>query len=217
MIEAFSELFEQELLNRDLSEAERAAFAVAFRRYITQALAEENQRRQQRKRIVVFSAAGLTALFLCAALGYLLIARPLTPVTKVEAELQFYLGKVETGYGEYAKKYYGSLRRYDRKLGLEKTAEYRERMYAELDEQFLSLLEKIRAGEVVYYDDTRRWANLFPDAEERQARKAQASNAAAQAVGRAVGDSVRSVTDAAKGLLDKAVDLIKQGTDEAQP
>ena len=213
-IDAYAELFEEDLRRRDLTEGERREFAMAFREYVMKTIDRRKRAEQVRRRAFLLGGSGILVVGLSVFLLYAAIARPFMPVAKVETELQYYIEKVESGYGNYTRRFYRLLRRQDRKLGPDRVAYYDELMYSELDEHFQDLIAKLEQGEVVYYDDARRWAGHFPEAEERKERKQQAGNAMAQGVGRTVGDTVKSVGEAVKDLLNKASDLIQKNTEE---
>lgn len=211
-ISAYKELFEKDLLGRDLSSVERQKFLAEFERYITKSIHTEEERKKNRKTITLISVSSILGACFCGALIYCLVFRPFMPVSKVESNLAYYHEKVEDGYGEYSNRYYSLLRKHERKLGADQATLYRQRMYETLDEHFNTLLVKLENGEVVYFDDARRWAKLFPDREEQKARKQQASNAVTQGFGHTIGESVKTVTDGVKNLIDKALNAIQDNT-----
>lgn len=209
-LDAFEELFDQELSGRDLTAKERAFFLSKFREYIQNT--EENRHEtklRQKKRFVLGSsvivAAGLSLFLLYAA-----IYRPFTPIDTVETQLVEYLQKVELNdIGEYAKKFYNLLGKYDRRLGNTVTEEYKNAMYESLHAQFGVLIGRLQEGEIRYFDDAKKWAGHFPDREDRRARREQVDNALAEGLGEAVGGTLEKVKTGIKGLFEDIKESIK--------
>lgn len=207
-IEAYVELFERELDSRDLSYEEQRKFVEAFKSQMEHADRLRFQRRKNRKLFSLIGGGSLAAVALLVFILYAGIKKPFMPLSKVETDLQYYLEKVDAGYGDFSKKYYSNLRRFEGRLGSVKTARYRQDMYTELDEHFQEFLEKLQNGEVAYIDDARRWADYFPEKEERKARKKIATNAIVGGVGENIGEAVKSILDGAKDVIDRTIDAI---------
>lgn len=205
----FSELFEQDLSNRDLTEEERQTFMSAFHREITSLGETADKNRERRRRLVLFGGSGL----LCAAalsFGiYVAAVRPFMPVEKVTANLDYYLEKVEDGYGSYARKFYRLIDRQGGKLPAQTEAVYRSDMYATLDSHFDETIERLEAGELLYHDDAKEWASRFRESEERTDRKELADNAFRKGLGAALGGTLKEVTEGAKDFFQKAADYMK--------
>jgi len=207
-IQAHVELFERELDGRDLSSSEQQAFVNAFKSKMKAAEKRRERRRESGKRLLAIGAGSVGALALLVFVLIVAVRRPFLPLAEVEARLQYYLEKVDDGYGDFSQKFYILLRRQDQRLGPAKTHRYQQDMYAELDENFREYLERLENGEVAYIDDARRWADYFPEREERKARKKMASNAIVGGVGENIGDAVNSILDGAKEIIDRTIDAI---------
>ena len=209
-IDAFTELFKRDLYSRDLTPAEREAVVAAFRSYIEGAdrrAAEEGAKRRRR-----FTVLGSYALGAAVIGGLILMAvyRPFTPVSAVEERLQSYYERVDEGAGGFSRKYFRTVDRFDRKLGDARTAELRAKMNAEIDENLMEYIQKVESGEIAYYDDARTWAGYFTEREVRKAKRQIVQNALVKGVGEAMGEATESVIQGAKGLIEKAGELIRE-------
>ena len=205
----FSDLFEQDLYNRDLTSAERQEFMTAFHREIASLQDNERTRLEKnKKRYLIGGSALLFVLALSFAI-YVAAARPFMPVSKITGDLDYYLEKVEDGYGSYAKKFYSLIDKKGNKLSVQTESAYRSDMYNTLDDHFDETILRLEEGEVRYYDDAKAWAGRFPDAEERTDRKEAAENALKKGLGTAMGDTLEDVKEGAKNLFKKAGDFIK--------
>lgn len=212
----FKELFEEELRTRDLSAEERREFMSAFHREVT--TLEENAKGRSEKRRKAFLIGGsalLAALVLSIGI-YLGVAKPFMPVSKVTANLDYYLEKVEDGYGSYAKKFYRLIDRQGNKLAVGVESEYRSDMYTTLDDHFDDTIDRLEAGEIRYYDDAKDWASRFPESEERADRKAIAENALKAGLGTSFGDTLEEVKEGAKNFLENAVQAIRDAANRSE-
>lgn len=213
-IDAFSRLFEEELMAKDLTAAERKEFLDAFKSYVAnaernRALAAADRRRK------FWTVFGSVVSTIAVVVGiYVWTARPFTPITQVEEDLNEYLMRVDEGYGAYSKRYYRLLDTFERRLGPESVTEYESMMHTELDEQFDALIERLENGEVAYLDDARKWAKYFPDPEEQEARREMAGNAFSQGLGKTVGDSLNTIKEGARGLIDRAAEIIEEKSEQ---
>lgn len=205
----FSELFEQDLSNRDLTEEERQTFMSAFHREITSLGETADKHRERRRRLFLFGGSGLLCAVALSFGIYVGAVRPFMPVEKVTASLDYYLEKVEDGYGSYARKFHRLIDKQGGKLPVQAEAAYRSDMYATLDSHFDETIQRLEAGELVYYDDAKDWASRFPESEESADRKKLADNAFKKGLGVAVGDTLEEVTEGAKDFFQKAADYIK--------
>ena len=211
-LDAFADLFEDSLRTRDLTPGERTEIVGAFKSYVADTGRREDQRRKRRRSMLGF-AGGSAALLFAVVFGiYLLAARPFTSVSSVEAELEACIEQVDESYGDYANRFYKLLDRYDRRLGDTAVADYNQRMREVLDREFSETLAKVVAGEIRYYDDARKWAGLYPEAELRSAKREEAQNALAEGLKRSVGGTVEDVVDGAKNLLQRVGDFVREKT-----
>lgn len=210
--DVFSGLFEKELYNRDLTAEERTEFMSVFRREVQRLQDERDARSKKRRRMLVGGGSSAVAVLFLAFGIYTAAARPFMPVSKVTEQLDYNLEKVEEGYGSYSRKFYRLLNQQERKLPAGAASDYRSTMYDTLDRHFDESIALLEAGEVRYYDDAKQWASRFPEAEEREDRKNQAENAFKKGLGAAVGDTIDDVKEGAKNLFRRAVDYIKEST-----
>ena len=127
--ENFSELFEKELYNRDLSSEERSEFMAAFHREVESLHRKENVDRSRRRKILLVGGSSLIGVLALVFAIYTGIAKPFMPAEKVVTQLDYFHGKVEEGYGSYARKFYGLLDQQGRKLTTEAEATYEVSMY----------------------------------------------------------------------------------------
>lgn len=207
--DTFSQLFEKELYNRDLTAEERQDFMATFHQEVETLHKRTEERQKRRKRVMMIGGPSLlAAVVLCFSL-YVAVARPFMPVSKITEQLDYYQVKVEEGYGSYSQKFYRLIDRRGSKLPAGTEAEYRSSMYETLDNQFDTTIEKLEAGEVRYYDDAKKWASRFPEAEERSDRKEQAENSFKKGLGTAVGNTIDDVKESARNFFQKAGDFIK--------
>jgi hypothetical protein len=207
-INAYVELFEQELDRRDLTAEEQRAFLEAFETTMKQDDLHRQKMRKTRKRFFAIGGGSIAVVVLVVFILHVGINRPFMPLPKVEADLQYYLEKVDAGFGEFSENFYTILRRYDGRLGAAKTAQYQKGMYAELEEHFQELLTKLQNGEIAYIDDARLWANYFPERAEQKARKKMVTNAVVGGVGENIGSAVESILEGAKDIIDRTIDAI---------
>ena len=207
--ENFSALFEKELYNRDLSSEERGEFMAAFHREIESLHRKEDADRARRKKLILVGGSSIIAVLVLTFAMYTAIAKPFMPTTKVVAQLDYYHGKVEEGYGSYARKFYGLLDQQGRKLPSGAQATYENSMYETLDGHFSETVAKLEAGEVRFFDDAKKWASRFPDTEEQADRKDQAENAFKKGLGTAVGDTLEDVKEGARNVFQKSADFIR--------
>jgi hypothetical protein len=138
------------------------------------------------------------------------IYRPFTSREAVTMQLDDLYAKVADGNGEYSKKYYRVLDRFDRKLGSETTGAYESRMHSALDAGFQENLALLSSGQISLYDYTREWANYFPEREERKARRQLAQNALVEGVGDAMGEAAQSVINGVRDLVGKGADVVRE-------
>ena len=202
-VEAMAELFERELSTRDLTVEERKEFVRAFKRQVEHAEQDLLERRAESRRLRRLGAMIFVSVLAVSGLFYVGTVKPFTSLDTITTELHEDLEKVRSGYGSYAEDYYRTLEKYRRRLGPERLREYGETMYGELDVQFEGLVERVEAGEIVYFDDAREY---FPEKEDRKARRSRADSAMAKWIGRKVDESVDRVLEGAKDLIDKATD-----------
>jgi hypothetical protein len=147
---------------------------------------------------------------------YLAVARPFLPVEEVASELDYFLEKVEDGYGSYTQKFYRLLDRQGNKLAVATESAYRSDMYNTLEEHFDESVARVEAGEIRYYDDAKDWASRFPEAEERADRKEVADNALNKGLGTAIGTTIDEVKEGAKEFFEKAADFIKDAVNREE-
>ena len=205
----FSDLFEKDLYGRDLTPEERQEFMSAFHREISSLREYAAERRERKRRRFLISGSGLLGVLALSFGIYIAAARPFISVQKVTTNLDYYLEKVEDGYGSYAKRFYRLIDRQGDKLPLGREADYRTSMYSTLDEHFDDTIARLEAGEIRYYDDAKDWASCFPESEERADRKELADNAFNKGLGTAVGDTLEEVKEGAGELIRKVGDFIK--------
>ena len=104
-INAYVELFEQELDRRDLTAEEQRAFLEAFKTTMKQADLHRQKMRKTRKRFFTIGGGSIAVVVLLAFILHVCINRPFMPLTKVEADLQYYLERVDSGFWEFSEKY----------------------------------------------------------------------------------------------------------------
>jgi hypothetical protein len=206
---AFSEIFEKDLYNRDLSAEERAGFMEVFHREIASLRQKDDVNRKRKKRRLAIIVSSFVGALLLSFAMYTAVSRPFMPKAKVTTQLDYYFEKVDEGYGSYAGKYYRLIDQQSRKLGVEEVDEYQSAMYISLDRQFDETITSLEAGEIRFYDDAKDWASRFPDTEERKDRKELADNAFKKGLGATVGGAIDDVKEGARNLFEKAGDYIK--------
>ncbi len=206
----FSDLFEKELYNRDLSSEERNEFMAAFHREIEALHRQEDVRHERQKKLFLVGGSSLLGVLALSFAMYIAIARPFMPTERIIQQLDYYQEKVEDGYGSYTRKFYGLLDQQGRKLTEGAGADYRVSMYQTLDQHFAETVTRLEAGEVRFFDDAKKWASRFPDAEERTDRKDQAENAFKKGVGAAIGNTLNEVKEGAKNIFQKAADFVRE-------
>ncbi len=218
-IEAFTELFETELAGHDLSVDERGRLIEALKRRLKNAEAQHErwvERRDRKRKRALAAAAGVILL---VTVVFFSTYRPFTPISSVENDLEFYIERVDAGYGEYAQKFYRLLDRFDRRLDDPTEERYRERMYDTLDLRFRELLTALQSGDLTLFDDARKWAKLFPERAERNTRKELVENAGVKGVGGALGNFIEKagkfITKTANDAADWAEKNIGNERDEA--
>ena len=213
-LEAYVEIFEQELAGRDIDPKERVALIDAFESRLKKAGREKAARlkgkRNRRRRIVVVL---LGATIIAAAL-FTLRFRPLTPIDSVRSDLDFYIERVEAGNGEYSDDFYKTLRRFDLRIAEPAEEMYREKMHRVLDRGFTDVIERVKSGDLTLIDDARRWAKFFPDSAERKARQELVDNARAKGLGAAARNVIERAGDFISETADKAADWIEERTSE---
>ena len=150
----------------------------------------------------------LSVLLLSFAI-YVAVAKPSVPAKRVTTDLDYYLEKVEDGYGSYSKKFYRLIDKQGKKLSVETGVTYRSDMYNTLDDHFDETVVRLEAEEVRFFDDAKAWASRFPEAEERTDRKEIAENALKKGLGTAVGETLEEVKEGAKNFFRRAADFIK--------
>ncbi len=212
----FSDLFEQELNGRDLTAEERDEFMSAFHKEIDLLKEHADRSEVRRKRAIWVGGSALLGVLALTFGIYLAVARPFMPVSKVTGNLDYYLEKVEDGYGSYTKKFYRLIDKQGAKLPVETETAYRSDMYNTLDDHFDEAVTHLEAGEIRYYDDAKDWASRFPEPEERSDRKDLADNAFTKGLGAAVGDTLEEVKEGAKDLIQKAADFIKDAVNRKE-
>ena len=205
----FSELFEKDLYNHDLTSEERAEFMEVFHREIVTLRKSDEENRRKRRRFMFIGGSSLAGILLLSFGLWVAAARPFMPVSKIITQLDYYLEKVDDGYGSYANKFYRLVDQQGRKLPGGAEVGYRDAMYDSLDGHFDETIASLESGEVRYYDDAKKWASRFPEAEERKDRKELADNAFKKGLGAAVGETLDDVKEGAKNLLERAGDFIK--------
>ena len=213
-LEAYVEIFEQELDGRDLQTKERAALVEAFKTKLARAERENRdtllRMRSRRRRIVL----GLTGAIVIAVGLVFIRYRPLTPIDSVRADLDFYIERVEAGNGEYADDFYKTLQRFNLRISEPVEELYRERMYRVLDRGFAEVLERLKSGDLTLLDDARRWAKFFPDSAERKARRELVDDARIKGVGGALQNVIERAGEIISETADKAADWIEERTRE---
>jgi len=209
-ITILTELFEEDLHNRDLTEPERRQMTTAFKRYIEDTDYRLTKQKVffTKKKLIGFGAT--LAIILISGLIYLNTYHPFTSIPEINEELNFYIQKVDDGYGAYAESFYSTLNKYDLKLGEQKTTAFNKLMYTELDEHFDELIVKLESGEIRYYDDAKEWASYFPAEEERDARREIADNAFSKGIGKALDEGVSKFFDKTGNIINRAWDFIKK-------
>lgn len=206
----FSELFEKELYNRDLTAEERSDFMTVFHREVERLQTEHVASQTKRRKFLVVGGSSVASAALLAFGIYVAAARPFMPVSKVVSELDYRLQKVEEGFGSYSRKFYRLLDQQQSKLPSGAAADYRATMYEVLDTKFDETVALLEAGEVRYYDDAKQWASRFPEKGEQEDRKEIAENAFKKGLGTAVGDTLDDVKEGARNLFQKAVDFVRE-------
>ena len=207
--QTFSQLFEQDLYNRDLTAEEREQFMSAFQKEIESLQESASRRGARRRKTLLVGGSGLFCILALSFAIYTVAARPFMPVEKVTTNLDYYLGKVEDGYGSYTRKFYRVIDRQGGKLPVQTEAAYRSNMYATLDNHFDETIERLEAGEIRYYDDAKEWASRFPEPEERADRKRLAANAFKKGLGTSLGTTLEEAKEGVRDLVKKAADFIK--------
>ena len=197
-IAAYVELFERELGGRDLSDAERTALTRAFERRLRGAGAVKEKRLARRSAKRRFIVGGAFAVALIIVASMFVTYRPLKPMDDVHGNLEAYIEQVESGVGGNADDFYKLLDRFDRRIDADVVESYRTRMWEALDTRFDELVMRLKAGEIKLSDDAKKWAKLFPDRAERDARKDLVENATIDALG-----------GSAKKFFGKAVETLK--------
>lgn len=213
-VDAFAEIFERELGNRDLTPHERRDLIDQFRTRVLTADAERDRRRRARRRKLSLTTAVVAGAAAIVLSIYLAAYQPFRPIDGVTADLTHYVERVEAGYGEYSRKFFRLLERQDRRLGPTRAQEFQGRMYDALDERFAELVARVEDGRMSYYDDARDWAGYYPEPEERKAKRQIARNARSAGLGVSVGDSVESIVEGAKEIIGRAVDAIKEAVED---
>lgn len=203
--DAFAAMFAQELEGRDLLPEERRRFVGALRDSIGTFQAQAARRGLRRRRFALAGGGVFTVVGLLVLLGYLAAARPFASVPAIESELATYRERVQEGYGEYAKRYYRVLDRFERRLGTARVTEHQAAMHGVLDDHFRVLLERVDNGEIAYVDDAYRWSGYYPEREERAGRRSQVQNTLVNAVGQKIGESMDTVIQGARDFLDRAI------------
>lgn len=215
-IDAYAELFEQDLRRRDLTLNERTRIMSAFRRRLALAREEAGKRGLRlKKRAIIASSIG--AGVLAIIMLFILATQPFRPVADIKAELASYYEKVDEGYGLYAKRYYALLNKYGAKLGPTTVADYRKTMETELDEHFLENLAFVEAGELRYVDDAKDWASYFPEKEDREERRRRVDNVFQAGMGKVLGGAWETVKQEAGKLFNEAEDKLKGLVDRLGP
>ncbi len=212
-VNILTDLFEQDLFNRDLTEAEKRELVAEFRNRIKNAdiqSAKHLKIRKKRKLAGVLSAVMIAVI---SGLIYLNTYYPFTSISEIEKDLNYYIEKVDKGFGNYAETFYDTLDKYDLKLGNQRVDLFKERMYSELDEHCNELLKKVQEGELGYYDDLNDWVSFFPDREERIARQNAADNALREGTYKTLNEGVDKLIKGAGGILERTFDSIKKKTD----
>ena len=215
-LSTLSSMFEQDLYNRDLSQDERREFMQAFHNELENRHHHSIEAAQKRRKgLIIAGSSTVGALALSFGI-FTATARPFMPLPKIESQLEYYLEKVEEGFGSYSKKFYALADKQSRKLPDPAESQYRDDMYDAIERHFNEAVTKLESGEMRYRDDAKQWASRFPDAEERKDRKEQADNAFKQGLGTAVGDSLEDVKEGAKELIQKAVEFIKDAVNREE-
>ena len=212
----FSDLFEQDLYNRDLTAEERREFMTAFHREITSLEEDAENRQEKKKKAYLIGGSALFGALVIFFSIYIAVARPFMPVGKVTSELDYYLEKVDDGYGSYAKKFYRLIDSQGHKLAIGAESAYRADMYNTLEDHFDETIGRLEAGEIRYYDDAKEWASRFPEAEERTDRKEIADNALNEGLGEAFGETLDEVKEGAKEFFKNAADFIKDAVNREE-
>ncbi len=210
-IEAFVSMFECELAGRDLTAEQRAQFVEAFRRRIVSAEKEREHRIRLRKRKMMMIGSGVGVAAVLAFLIYAGSVHPFRSVSSIENELQTYMERVEAGSYGFAKRYFKTLDKYDRRLGNDTVDEYEGTMRNLLEDSFNRLVTALQNGDISLYDDAKDLADLFPEPEERKAKRDQLSNARSKMVGNAINKGIEDV----KGFLEPIVQPIVEKAKEA--
>ena len=181
----------------------------AFCREIKSLQEREEERLQKNKKRLLIGIPALIGVLAFFFSVYVAAVKPFMPVSKITSDLDYYLEKVEDGYGSYSKKFYRLIDKQGKKLPVGTESAYRSDMYTALDDQFDEAIEHLEAGEVRYYDDAKAWASRFPEAEEQADRKEVAENALKKGLGTAVGETLEDVKEGARNLFKKAGDFIR--------
>ena len=210
-LEILSELFEQELQQKDLTEEERQELVARYRNYIIKNETRQKKLRTTRNKIIKFRLLTVLSAIGIAMLIYINTYYPFTAVSEIEESLNYYVSQVDNGYGAYSEKFYASLDKYGFKLNKMQIGQYNEKMHRELEENFNALIEKLESGEIRYYDDAKEWASYFPEEEERLAKEEMVDNALGKGVSKTIDDGVNKLFDGTGNILKRTWKTIKQG------